>query len=119
MQPISLRVALRKALRLAGRPRVRINQTQLSTPLIDATFEGEAEFGGQTHAHAHVTTDDLDKLLQALAEIAPSEPRAQQLLYVATFARGLARRQDGRLVWDIDYVAPGALRVNGQLFSQP
>ena len=66
-----------------------------------------------------MTSDDLDKLLQALAEIAPSEPRAQQLLYVATFARGLARTQDGRLVWDIAYVAPNAVKVNGQLFSRP
>ena len=110
--------AIRETL-LAGRPRVRISQTRLSTPLLDATFEGDAEFGVQTRAHAHVTSDDLDKLLQALADVAPSEPRAQQFLYVATFARGLARVEDGRLVWDIDFVGPGGVRVNGHLFSQP
>ena len=112
------KTAIRETL-LSGHPSVRITETRLSTPLLDATFEGEAEFGEETQAHAHVTSDDLDKLLQALAEIAPSEPTAQQLLYVATFARGLARAEDGRLVWDVDYVGPGEVRVNGQLFSEP
>jgi hypothetical protein len=109
--------AIRETL-LAGHPRVSISETRLSTPLVEATFEGEAQFGDDMQAHAQVTSDDLDKLLEALADIAESEPKAQQLLYVVTFARGLARSDDGRLVWDIEYVPPNAVRVNGQLFAR-
>ena len=47
-----------------------------------------------------------------------SEPDARQFLFLATFVRGLAKSEGGRLVWDIDYVAPNAFRVNGQLFPQ-
>jgi hypothetical protein len=30
--------------------------------------------------------------------------------------RGLAKSEEGRLVWNIDYVGPNAVRVNGQTF---
>lgn len=102
----------------AGQPQVAIKQTHLVTPLGDATLEGEATFGdGPPQAHAKVTANDLDKTLEALAKIIETEPGAQQLLYLATFARGLAQTEDGRLVWNIEYVAPHDIRVNGQVLS--
>jgi hypothetical protein len=64
-----------------------------------------------------VTASDLDKLMETLAKISETQPNARQLLYLATFARGLAKSEDGRLVWDIEYVAPNELRVNGQVLS--
>jgi hypothetical protein len=102
----------------AGRPRVAIHETRLATPLVDATLEGAATFdAGGPEAHAKVTASDLDKLMETLAKIGETQPNARQLLYLATFARGLAKSEDGRLVWDIEYSAPNELRVNGQVLS--
>ena len=103
-----------------GHPHLSIGATSLSTPLVEATFEGEADFAAEgPRAHAKVTANDLDKLMQLLAKIGESEPDAQQGLLVATFVKGLARQEDGRLVWDIEFVAPNAIKVNGQTFSSP
>ena len=100
-----------------GHPRLALSETRLSTPLVEATFAGEARFEGSApQAHAQITADNLDKLMEAIAGIAEDEPDARQFLYLATFLRGLAKSEDGRLVWDLEYVAPNAVKVNGQLF---
>ncbi|MDE3176342.1 MAG: hypothetical protein KGM15_09605 [Pseudomonadota bacterium] len=100
-----------------GHPRLVVSQTRLVSPLIEASFAGEAGLGeAGPQAQAKISADSLDKLLEALAKIAESEPDARQLLFVVTFARGLAKSEDGRLAWDIEYVAPDAVKVNGQLF---
>jgi hypothetical protein len=44
------------------------------------------------------------------------QPSAQQALYLATFARGLAKTEDGRMVWDIEYLGANSVEVNGQKF---
>lgn len=100
-----------------GHPRVVLSETRLTTPLVEATFAGEALFDGSSpQAHAQITADNLDKLMEAIAKIAESEPDARQFLFLATFLRGLAKSEDGRLVWNLEYVAPNAVKVNGQLF---
>ncbi len=49
-----------------GHPHVTISETKLSTPLVEATVEGQADFGADgAEAHAKVTADDLDKVLRA------------------------------------------------------
>ena len=35
---------------------------------------------------------------------------------LATFVRGLAKNEGGRLVWDIDYEGPDSVKINGQSF---
>ena len=98
-----------------GHPHVTITETRLVTPLVEATFEGEAEFAADgPQAHAKVTADDLDKVLQLLAKASEDDPQAQQALFVATFAKGLAKSEDGRLVWDIAFAPPNSVIVNGQ-----
>jgi hypothetical protein len=98
-----------------GHPHVSISETRLSTPLVEATVEGEADFGADgPEAHAKVTADDLDKVLQLLAKVAEDEPDARQALFVATFIKGLAKQEEGHLVWDIEYAPPDAVIVNGQ-----
>ena len=101
----------------SGHPHLALSETRLASPLIDATFAGEAHFGESgPEASGKITADDLDKLLAAIARIAESEPDARQFLFLATFVRGLAKSEDGRLVWNLEYVAPNAVKVNGQLF---
>ncbi len=103
---------------VAGRPHIAVSETRLATPLGDATFEGDATFGEDgPEAQAKVTVSDLDKLMETLAKASETQPSAQQLLYLATFARGLAKTEDGRLVWSLEYVAPNGIRVNGQLLA--
>jgi hypothetical protein len=98
-----------------GHPHVTISETRLSTPLVEATVEGQADFGADgPEAHAKVTADDLDKVLQLLAKVAEDEPDARQALFVATFIKGLAKQEDGHLVWEIEYAPPDAVIVNGQ-----
>jgi hypothetical protein len=98
-----------------GHPHVTISETRLSTPLIEATVEGQADFGADgPEAHAKVTADDLDKVLELLAKVSEDEPDARQALFVATFIKGLAKQEDGHLVWDIEYAPPDAVIVNGQ-----
>jgi len=98
-----------------GHPHVTISETRLSTPLVEATVEGQAEFGADgAEAHAKVTANDLDKVLELLAKVSEDEPDARQALFVATFITGLAKQEDGQLVWDIEYAPPNAVIVNGQ-----
>ena len=101
---------------VAGRPHLKLSATRLKTPLVEATVEGEAAFDGEPSAHGRITADSLDKLLETLAKIAETQPEAQQALFVVTFLRGLARNEDGKLIWDIEYSGPSAVKVNGQLF---
>ena len=106
--------ALTRAL-TQGRPHVTISETRLSTPLVEATVEGQAEFGADgAEAHAKVTADNLDKVLELLAKVSEDEPDARQALFVATFIKGLAKQEDGHLAWDIEYAPPDAVIVNGQ-----
>jgi hypothetical protein len=101
-----------------GRPHVALSRTRLVSPLGEATFEGEADFAaGAPKAHGKATADDLDKLIALLARIAESDPQARNALLGVTFLKGLARQEDGKLVWDLEYVGPRALRVNGQLLG--
>jgi hypothetical protein len=103
---------------LGGHPHVALTKTQLSSPLVEATFEGEAEFAaGAPKAHGKATADDLDKLLALLAKIAESDPNARNALLGVTFVKGLARQEGGKLVWDLEYVGPKSVRVNGQLLG--
>jgi len=98
-----------------GHPHVTISETRLSTPLVEATVEGQAEFGADgAEAHAKVTANDLDKVLELLAKVSEEQPDARQALFVATFIKGLAKQEDGHLVWDIEYAPPNAVIVNGQ-----
>ena len=102
---------------VAGRPRAALSETRVITPLGDATLEGETTWGeGGPKAQAKVTSSDLDKLMQMLAQVGETQPNARQWLYVVTFVRGLAQSEDGRLVWNIEY-ARDEIRVNGQLLS--
>ena len=87
----------------------------MSTPLVEATVEGQADFGADgAEAHAKVTANDLDKVLELLAKVSEDEPDARQALFVTTFIKGLAKQEDGHLVWDIEYAPPDAMIVNGQ-----
>ena len=99
-----------------GRPHMSLSATRLKTPLLEATFEGEAAFDGEPSAHGRLTADSLDKVLETLAKMAETEPDAQQALFVVTFLRGLARNEDGKLIWDLEYAGPNAIKVNGQVF---
>jgi hypothetical protein len=100
-----------------GRPHVGLKAARLATPLVEATFEGEATFGYEgPAAHARITADTLDKVLATLAKVVETEPGAQQYIYIATYARGLAKTEDGRLVWDIEYLGPNSVEINGQKF---
>lgn len=100
-----------------GRPHVSLSAGLLSTPLVEATFEGDASFGEEgPEAHAKITADTLDKVLETLAKAVEKQPSAQQALYLATFARGLAKTEDGRMVWDIEYLGANSVEVNGQKF---
>jgi hypothetical protein len=100
-----------------GRPHVAVKAARLATPLVDATFEGEASFGDEGPAgNAKITADSLDKVLATLAKVVETDPEAQQYIYFVTFARGLARTENGRLVWDIEYLGPNSVEVNGQKF---
>jgi hypothetical protein len=100
---------------IQGHPHVTISETRLSTPLLEATVEGQADFGADgLEAHAKVTANDLDKVLELLAKVSEDEPDARQALFVATFIKGLAKQEDGHLVWEIEYAPPDAIIVNGQ-----
>ena len=110
------RAAIKQSL-AGGHPRMAMSETRLAMPLVEATFAGEAHFGETCpQARAKITADELDKLLAAIAKIAECEPDARQFLFMATFVRGLAKSEDGRLVWKLEYVAPNAVKVNGRLF---
>ena len=103
---------------LSGHPHVSLSKTLLNSPLGAASFEGEAEFtAGAPKAHGKATADDLDKLLALLAKIAENDPQARDALLGVTFVKGLARQEDGKLVWDLEYVGPKSVRVNGQLLG--
>ena len=99
-----------------GHPRLTLSPSRIGSPLVEATFEGEAALvDGAIDAHATITADDLDRLLSALG--ASEDPNARQTLFLVTFAKGLARTEGGHLIWKIDYTPPDHIEVNGQSFS--
>lgn len=101
---------------MGGNPKVTLAPGHLKTPSIDMTFEGAVTMpGGAPKGNFHITADSLDKTLAVLSDIAKDQPDAQGAMLGVTFVKGLAKTGDGgRLVWDVEVGANGAVKINGQ-----
>ena len=101
---------------IGGHPQVILAPGSLKSPTLNLTFEGGAAFEATgPSGHAKITADSLDKTMSLLAKLGETDPTAQQMVLGVTFVKGLAHDEGGRLTWNIDVDAAGAVTVNGQL----
>ncbi|MFT4148989.1 MAG: hypothetical protein QM656_02240 [Paracoccaceae bacterium] len=96
-----------------GTVNITLAPGQAAGPLYTLGYEGRmiAGPGLVPTGTARVTAQGLDKVQEELAK-APEEVRNQALMPLA-MAMGLARDENGTLVWEIDASTPGSLKVNG------
>ena len=101
---------------LAGHPKFIIEPGHLASPLVDVTFEGEAELaGGAPTARFKVSADGLDKLMSLLAELGKTDEDLQAAALSLSLLKGLAQTgDDGRLNWEIVADGDGQVLINGQ-----
>jgi hypothetical protein len=104
-----------KALLISGEPKLTISPGHLTTGSLDLSFEGElALTPPKPTGRFKVMADGLDKIIAIVGKAAESDARLQKALLGATFLKGLAvAGPDGKLLWDIELGADGAVSVNG------
>jgi hypothetical protein len=112
-----LAVAKMSALLAAGEPKLTFAPSHLTSPSLDLSYEGEmALTTPKPTAKFAVAADGLDKVLAILSKSAESDPQLQQAVLGVTFLKGLAKQgSGGKLTWNIDLAADGAVTVNGLL----
>lgn len=80
----------------------------------ELTYEGAMVAGPDTEVPtgtAKVTLTGAEKL-QAALQAAPDEIKGQAMMGFG-MAQGMAKQEDGKLVWEIDASKPGSLLING------
>lgn len=97
-----------------GHVTVTLNPGALSGEGYELTYEGSMVAGPDAPmptGTAKITLSGADKL-QAALNAAPDDMKAQAMMGFG-MAQGMAKQEDGKLVWEIDASTPGALSVNG------
>ncbi|MBH0237938.1 hypothetical protein [Methylobrevis albus] len=67
---------------------------------------------------ATIALTNLDGIIAELQK-AGDVPEVQQAIPALIFAKGLARNEGGRSVWEVDVAANGSVSVNGQMLVPP
>jgi hypothetical protein len=103
-----------------GSLKVTLPPSSLSSPTLTLSFEGEATVMPQPLvARAKVTADGLDATLADLQGSSDPDPNRMQALMVLGTAKGLAKADGGKAVWEIEAAKDGSISVNGQQMQPP
>lgn len=105
---------LRSAWLPKGTVTVTLNPGAVTGDGYELTYEGSMAAGPDTPmptGTAKVTLAGAEKL-QAALNSAPDDIKAQAMMGFG-MAQGMAKQENGKLVWEIDASRPGALSVNG------
>lgn len=97
-----------------GTVTVTLNPGAVTGDGYELTYQGSMVTGPDAPVPtgtAKVTLAGADKL-QAALNAAPDDMKAQAMMGFG-MAQGMAKQEDGKLVWEIDASKPGALSVNG------
>lgn len=96
-----------------GKIDITLSPGRAISPDYTLTYEGKmvAGPGVAPTGTARITAQGLDKVQEDLAK-APPEVSGQVAMPLA-MAMGMAKNENGTLIWDIDASTPGSLKVNG------
>jgi hypothetical protein len=108
------------ALLSEGSLKVTLPPSSLTSPSLTLSFEGEATVMPQpVVAKAKVTADGLDATLAGLQGSSDPDPNRAQALMVLGMAKGLAKMDGEKAVWEIEAGKDGSISVNGQQMQPP
>jgi hypothetical protein len=103
-----------------GSLKVTLPPSSLISPSLTLSFEGEATVMPQpVVAKAKVTADGLDATLAGLQGSSDPDPNRAQAMMVLGMAKGLAKMEGDKAVWEIEAGKDGSISVNGQQMQPP
>lgn len=87
-------------------------------PGVGNDADSAVDVAPEVEGTARISLAGLDAILAELQK-AGDVPEVQQAIPALIFAKGLARTEDGRSVWQVDVAANGSVSVNGQMLVPP